>query len=290
MTEQGPPAWFRDAISVLPDERTVRVKGCDIHYLCWGDPGRPGLILVHGGAAHAQWWGFIGPLLAAQHHVVAVDLRATGQRPAPSTPSRPGSTRSWPAPRTAACAPARRRRPLDGRLVTIAAGNLYGEKLTGAIVIDSPVHRPDPSQRRACGADVQQPKTYATFERRCSTSTCSRRSPREPVHHRLHRPALATEAPDGGRGVRSQGVPAEPAGIADYLAEVHCRIAVFKGQHSDLVTADVQDYIDEPSAGAPDRGDPGGVPPRPLDQPLALVAAIRTILADGSLHPEARAG
>ena len=34
-------------------------------------------------------------------------------------------------------------------------------------------------------------------------------------------------------------------GIDDYLADIRCRIAVFKGQHSDLVTADVQDYMDE---------------------------------------------
>ena len=30
MTEARPPAWFSEAIAVVPDERTTRVKGCDI--------------------------------------------------------------------------------------------------------------------------------------------------------------------------------------------------------------------------------------------------------------------
>jgi pimeloyl-ACP methyl ester carboxylesterase len=62
---------------------------------------------------------------------------------------------------------------------------------------------------------------------------------------------------------------------------VHCRIAVFKGEHSDLVTADVQDYIDELlGRNSPIVEIPAAYHHVPLDQPLALVAAIRTILAD----------
>src|SRR5262245_28363303 len=78
------PAWFTAAIAAEPEERTVRVKACDIHYLRWGDVERPGLVLVHGGAAHAHWWSFIAPLLLPQHHVVAVDLSGhgdSGRRP-----------------------------------------------------------------------------------------------------------------------------------------------------------------------------------------------------------------
>src|SRR3954468_4560637 len=78
MNEQRSPAWFSEAIAMVPDERTTRVKGCDIHYLCWGDSARPGLVVVHGGAANAQWWSFISPLLAAQPHVVAVNLSGHG--------------------------------------------------------------------------------------------------------------------------------------------------------------------------------------------------------------------
>ena len=37
MTDQPTPAWFTKAIANVPEDRTTRVKGCDIHYLRWGD-------------------------------------------------------------------------------------------------------------------------------------------------------------------------------------------------------------------------------------------------------------
>jgi pimeloyl-ACP methyl ester carboxylesterase len=81
-------------------------------------------------------------------------------------------------------------------------------------------------------------------------------------------------------------------GINDYLADVHCRIAVFKGQHSDLVTADIQDYMDELlGRSSPIVEIPAAYHHVPLDQPLALVAALRAILADWEHSvPKRRAG
>ena len=45
------PRWFREALDVTPEDRTVEVAGCPIHYLLWGNPTKPGVVLVHGGAA-----------------------------------------------------------------------------------------------------------------------------------------------------------------------------------------------------------------------------------------------
>src|SRR4029079_19034077 len=70
-------------------------------------------------------------------------------------------------------------------------------------------------------------------------------------------------------------------GIDDYLADIRCRIAIFKGQHSNLVTADVQDYMDELlRRRSASLEIPAAYHHVPLDQPLALVAALRAILAD----------
>jgi len=49
-----------------------------IHFLEWGNPAAPPLVLLHGGAAHAHWWDHLAPLLAEQYHVVALDLRGHG--------------------------------------------------------------------------------------------------------------------------------------------------------------------------------------------------------------------
>ena len=72
------PRWFRDALAAPYEDHFVEVAGCRIHYVRWGDPGSPGVILVHGGAAHAHWWTPIAPQLARDCQVIAVDLSGHG--------------------------------------------------------------------------------------------------------------------------------------------------------------------------------------------------------------------
>ena len=50
------PAWFARAVAVPARGRTVEVDGAAVHSLAWGEPGRRGLVFVHGGGAHAHWW------------------------------------------------------------------------------------------------------------------------------------------------------------------------------------------------------------------------------------------
>lgn len=49
-----------------------------LHYLDWGNPSAPPLILVHGGLDHARSWDWTARSLADDHHVIAVDLRGHG--------------------------------------------------------------------------------------------------------------------------------------------------------------------------------------------------------------------
>ena len=73
-----PPAWFTAAVSTPAAEAVVDVDGTAIAYRAYGDRGGRGLMLLHGGAAHARWWDHIAPLLTADHRVVAVDLSGHG--------------------------------------------------------------------------------------------------------------------------------------------------------------------------------------------------------------------
>jgi pimeloyl-ACP methyl ester carboxylesterase len=280
------PAWFTAAIATAPEERTVRVKGCDIHYLRWGDVERPGLVLVHGGAAHAHWWSFIAPLLLPQHHVVAVDLSGhgdSGRRPV-------YAVETW-ADEVMACAddsgmqgpPVLVGHSMGG-LVTIAAGSLHGERLAGAVVVDSPVRRPDPeSEEGERGRMFRNPKVYADLE---TAVEHFHLAPPQPCDNDYIVDFIARRSlrqVDGGWGWKfdQKVFLRDRQGIDDYLADIRCRIAVFKGQHSDLVTADVQDYMDELlGRNSPIVEIPAAYHHVPLDQPVALVAALRAILAD----------
>lgn len=72
------PEWFQRAIAELPESRCVDVEGCEIHYLSWGDPALPGILLVGASGGHAHWYDHIGPLLSDQFRVVAIDLAGCG--------------------------------------------------------------------------------------------------------------------------------------------------------------------------------------------------------------------
>jgi pimeloyl-ACP methyl ester carboxylesterase len=73
------PDWARAALAVEPVRRTITVEGAGIEVLRWGKPGGKGLLLAHGNGAHAEWWSFLAPQLAAEGRtVVAVSFSGMG--------------------------------------------------------------------------------------------------------------------------------------------------------------------------------------------------------------------
>ena len=77
---QPPPApdWFTAALADEPQRFAVLVQGTPIETLAWGRSGDPGLLLLHGNGAHADWYSFIGPLLKAGRRVVAMSFSGAG--------------------------------------------------------------------------------------------------------------------------------------------------------------------------------------------------------------------
>jgi len=77
---EAPPApdWFKWAIAQEPERSMVPVDGANIELLTWGEIGKPGLILLHGNTAHADWWSFIAPYLANEYRVAAISLSGMG--------------------------------------------------------------------------------------------------------------------------------------------------------------------------------------------------------------------
>ena len=59
-------------------DRTVTVNGLRVHYLEWGSPAKPALILLHGISKHAHTFDHIAVDFARDYHVLAVDMRGHG--------------------------------------------------------------------------------------------------------------------------------------------------------------------------------------------------------------------
>jgi pimeloyl-ACP methyl ester carboxylesterase len=76
--EPDAPQWFRDAIAKAPERTFVESMGSKLELLTWGEVGKPGLLLVHGNSAHADWWSFIAPFLATEYRVASMSLAGMG--------------------------------------------------------------------------------------------------------------------------------------------------------------------------------------------------------------------
>ncbi len=72
------PQWFEEALATPRREGWVDSSGCPIHYFSWGDPSRPGVLLLHGFLAHSRCFAFIAPFLAQEYYVVAYDFSGMG--------------------------------------------------------------------------------------------------------------------------------------------------------------------------------------------------------------------
>ncbi len=61
-----------------PAEKFVTVNGLRIHYLEWGTPDKPPMILLHGIGRIAHTFDHIAPRFAGKYRVLAVDMRGHG--------------------------------------------------------------------------------------------------------------------------------------------------------------------------------------------------------------------
>jgi pimeloyl-ACP methyl ester carboxylesterase len=283
------PGWFRRALAVPVAERTVTVAGATIHYLAWGEPGRRGLVFVHGGGAHAHWWTHVAAQFAGDFRVLALDLSGHGD----SDHRDRYALTQWTDEVVAVAAAGGVEGPpvivghSMGGFVTIATAALHADRLAGAIVCDSPVTAPDPEVRAShLGSAFGAPRTYPTLE-----AALARFRTVPPQDHYLdyvidHVSRRSAREVDGGwrwkfdrrifdqfsRGMRSIALP--------YLSEVRCRLALLRSEHG-LVTEDIGAQMYErlgrvaPVILIPEAGHHAM-----LDQPLLLLTALRSLVAD----------
>jgi len=270
-------------------EEHVDLAGCAVHYLAWGARGRRGLVFVHGGGAHAHWWTHVAATFAEQFRVLAVDLSGHGD----SVHRERYALEQWTDEVMAvADAGAITGPPVVighsmGGFVTIATAARHASRLSAVIVCDSPVTELEPEMTPEAIARVgAAAKIYPTVEdalRRFRTVPEQEHYLPYVIDH-VARESL--RAVDGGwqwkfdrrifeqfgAGMRSIALP--------YLDDVTCRLALLKSEYG-LVTDDIEASMYDalgrvtPIVEIPEAGHHAM-----LDQPLLLLTAIRTLLAD----------
>lgn len=286
--EPPAPQWFRAAVAAPSESHFVTVDGAPIHYLRWGDPSLPGLLLVHGNGAHARWWSFVAPFLARDFNVAAMDLSGMGD----SGHRDEYSMQQFAAEQLAVCEHAgmfaNSEPPIIvahsfGGFVTILTGALYGDRLAGTVIVDSPVNPPE----RPGGPPHRIIRPHRVYDSMAAGLARFRIMPEQPCDNDylvdfVGRHSL--KAVEGGYMWKFDPKIWTRFSIGDTaerLRSTKCRIAIFRGENSILLPHEVGEYMfNLLGRAAPVVEIPQAQHHVMLDQPLAFVAALRALLAD----------
>jgi pimeloyl-ACP methyl ester carboxylesterase len=291
------PEWFEEAIADRPESAFVTVDGARVHYLRWGDRSKPGLLLVHGNAAHAHWWDFIAPYLARDYNVAAMDLSGMGD-----SDWRPQgyAMDQFAREEIAVCQDSGMFAPAEppvivahsfGGFVTMLTGDLYGHRLAGIVIVDSPVNPPD----RPGGPPKREDKPHNIYPTLAAAMARFRLMPPQTCENLFILDWVARHSlkeVEGGFTWKFDPKIWTRFSIGDTaerLKATKCRIAIFRGEKSVLMPPEIGEYVfNLLGRQAPVVEIPQARHHVMLDQPLALIAAVRALLADWEHSTPAR--
>jgi pimeloyl-ACP methyl ester carboxylesterase len=284
------PEWFLRALATAPERSSVDVEGASIECLAWGARGKPGLVFLHGGAAHADWWSFVAPFFARTHRVVAPSFSGMGRsdwreayafrqfvREARSAARFAGAFDAGP--------PLVVGHSFGGRIAMGCAQD-FGDELKGAVMVDPPFFAPE---NRRPGSP---PRTKAL---RVQTSLAAlvgrfRLMPLQPCDNSFildHIARMSAREATDGEGNQGWALCFDPHfwekygefDLAPVLAGARAPMALIRGAKSRLFReADAAYLMSFLKAGSPHVVIPEAEHHVMIDQPLAFVAALRALM------------
>ena len=282
------PDWFTKAVAQEGTSHFVDVDGVPIHYLQWGERDRPGLLLVHGNGAHARWWSFVAPYFASDYNVAALDLSGMGDSGHREDYSVETYSQELMTVAHASGMFDLEEPPIIlahsfGGLISIHTGALYGDRLAGVIIVDSPVNPPD----RPGGPPERQIRPHRPNPSLADALARFRLMPPQDctnhylVDHVARHSVVETEEGWVWKFDPKTWQRFDIGDISQRLKQIGCRIGILRGENSMIFPHEVGEYMfDLLGRAVPMIEIPEAQHHVMLDQPLAFIAAIRALLED----------
>ncbi len=292
------PEWFENAINTPYEDLSLEVEGATIRYSTWGERGKPGLLLVHGGRAHRHWWRPFAPFFSDSFRVAALDLSGLGDSDWRERYSLPCHAREIFAVSEAAGLYDVSRPVVVGHSfggwATLAAVEIAGEKLGGAVVVDTPFGVPDPDEGYTITMGNETDKifktnrVYPTLE---DPLMRFRLLPNQPGSELYLLDFIARnglkEAVDPETGEKGWSWKFDPRHgrnfdihfDRDLFLSARCPLAFIYGEKSLFVLGDGFEHMKRQAKGrSPFITLPEGHHHLMMDQPIGFVAAMRALL------------
>ena len=235
---------------VKPQDTTVNANGINIHYLDWGNAGKPDLVMIHGLRGHAHSWDDVSAAVCQDYHVLALDQRGRGE----TDWAKDGdySTDAYVADLDAF----RGALGLDkfilmghsmgGRNSMTFAGK-YPERLEKLIIVDVGPEADPRGGQRITQEIIDVPEEFDSFEAVVEYMLKQNRFASETVIRRRLQYATK-DLPNGKFGwrydlaireARRNGVSTHQADLWPVLTQIPCPTLVVRGKETDLLPLEV---------------------------------------------------
>ena len=277
---------FEQGLCLLPKQRRVEFAGVKLNILEWGDSDKPGLLLIHGGAAHASWWQFIAPQFLPDFHCVAVDLSGHGdsaRRPAYTSDLWCEEIQALIKERSIfQCKPTIIGHSMGGLIAIRVAAKV--QDLPGLIIIDSAVRPPDNStDKRRRGHELLGNRRV--YESRQQAQKRFRLIPPQPCKNKVLLEYIAAESikqcddgwtwkydPEAFRNLQASS-------IFNELKKIAAPTLIIRGRDSRILDKETADNMQSEIRSAEEVMEiPDAFHHVMLDQPAALIDEIRSVL------------
>lgn len=254
------------------------------HYLEWGDPcNERALLLLHGFRGHAHWWDFVAPWFAKDYRVIAIDFTGMGD----SSP-RSAYTRADFVGQVHAALEMIGSKTVTlvghsfGGRIAVFAAHEFPELLQRAVIIDTNIVFADRPMRTRF--EHRPKKQYPDLATACARFRFVPDEP--PILPRIMQHLAVHSIKRQGEGFvwkfddKPIGKMAgDPAAEGELLHDMRLPMDFVAGELSDVVPPALADRIGKALRSG--RG-PIVIPSAhhhvPVNQPLALVAALRALL------------
>lgn len=265
------------------ERRTCEWEGVGLELLCWGEVGRPGLLLLSGNNAHAHWWSPVAARLSKKYRVAALSWSGMGKSGWRTSYSIASYAQEVIAAARAADL------FVDGPPVLVAhsfggspaleAACAHSEKLAGAIILDSLL---SPAGEKPVLPPRKSHRVYAT---RAEALARFRLAPPQPCDNLFYMDWVARhalcEVEEGGKAGWRWCIDPNLWGKLLWhdkwraFTQARCPLAIVRGETSRLVT---QEQFQNVQAHAPAdtlfETISGAGHHVMLDQPLAVIDLI----------------
>ena len=291
MKSNETPKWFLDALAQKPDIKTVKIKGSKISYNCWGEKNKPGLIFVHGGMAHADWWNFITPYFLKTHRVIAMNLGGMGD----SEWRKEYSTETWGLEIEGVCKKEKLKKPIIighslGGMCGVYAASIMRKNLYGLVIVDTAILPPSDKPPKF-DFKIRANKIYKSLK---EIKSRFRLVPGQIDALGYIMDYIAEKSIKKNKGgwtwkfdpnymkiFNSESFLERQAIYRNKLKGLKCRVAILRGEKSVIFPGSSAKYMHElMDKKSPIINVPEAHHHIMVDQPMALISALRSLIID----------